>query len=147
MEGRKTKRTEMARGLIQEFLMKKGEGVKVRESDLFEEIKQIDPLITDGVLRGIANKMKGIGGYVPISNVEVVKEGSKSFYFYQGYKFSDGFVGSLQKKLIDFKNELKRDNLWDVSIIGLSSEERRVYLEFVDRFEHLMSMFSFDENE
>lgn len=143
-----TSPTEYVRGEIQEYLKQRGVGVKVRESELFKEILKSSKIASPGILRGIANKAKGIGGYVPIFHVEVVKEGNKSFYCYKAYRFTENSVlGELQKKVIEFKTTLQRDNLWNVSWIDLSVDERRPYLEFMNRFENVMDLFTAETNE
>lgn len=136
-------KTDAVRTEIQEFLKNKGEGVKVRESELFDALLETSENASSGILRGIANKLKGIGGYIPIPNVEVIKEGSKSYYFYKAYHLPESsIIGMLQQKVVEFKTTLQRENLWAVSLLDMPIKDRQTYLEFVNRFEQLMGLFS-----
>lgn|GEM_PF-4786904 len=135
-------RTEIVRGEIREYL-KAQKGKKIRQVDLTNYILENSSVATEGIVRGIYNKMLGIGGsYKLIPNVKIVSEDSKSFLYYEESDFNDdSIIGRLKQKNIEFEESLKRAGLWNVSILDLPFEERQPYLEYMDKFGNLRDMF------
>lgn len=139
-----TTKTDIVREEIAKFLKMQGVGVKVRQNELTKYLKDnIAFEVTDGIVRGIYNKMAGIGGiYKPIQNVKIAKEDNKVFYYYEPTNFSEDSVvmGKLKQITIEFENNLKNSGLWNVAILDLPFEERKPYLEYMKQFEELRNM-------
>ncbi|HFJ9454141.1 TPA: hypothetical protein ACGW67_005464 [Bacillus tropicus] len=139
--------TAIVREEIEMYLKQKGEGVKIRQTDLTQYMLQHSSVATGGIVRGIYNRMQGIGGSIkPIPNVHFSKEADgKVFYFYKptdNNRFSeDSIMGEIEQKIIEFEKVLRGANLLDISLLDLPSEERKVYLKFIDHFEELRNIF------
>lgn len=136
-------KTEIVREEIRAYLKTLG-GAKVRQVELTNYLLINSTIATEGIIRGIYNRMQGIGGsYKLIPNVKIVKEEGASYLYYEEGEFEDNSViGRLRQKNSEFEEMLKRDNLWNISILDLPFEERQPYLEYMEKFGILRDAFT-----
>lgn len=135
-------KTEIVREEMREYL-KTLEGKKIRQVDLTKYMLANSSVASEGIVRGIYNRMLGIGGsYKLIPNVKIVSEDGKSFLYYEESEFNDAsIISKLKQKNIEFETSLKQAGLWNVSILDLPFEERQPYFEYMENFEKLRNMF------
>lgn len=135
-------KTEIVREEIRKYL--KETNGRVRQVDLTNYILGNSHVATPGIIRGIFNGVQGIGGrYRHIPNVAFAKEEGKVFYYYEENNFSeDSTMNRLSQKVAEFEAELKKDDLLKVSFLDILPEERRHYLEFIEKFEELRDIFT-----
>lgn len=143
----KKSKTEIVREEMREYL-KTQIGSKIRQVDLTNYLLQNSCVATEGIIRGIYNRMLGIGGsYKLIPNVHIVTEDKKSYLYYQESEFiDDSIIGKLKGKNLEFEGILKESGLWNISILDLPFEERQPYIEYMEKFGILRDMFVKKEN-
>ena len=100
----------------------------IRQKDLIAELKALSNQYTTGAIRGVLNKIDGIGGiFIPISNVISVKRDNKAFY-----EYSEGGLKGLKMKLEKFDEELQEKGYLNLNIAELTPEELQKYLVFIN---------------
>lgn len=142
---KKVSKTEKLRQSIAEFL-KSENGKLIRQKDLIDHFITDGSEYTSGMIRGIFNKMDGVGGiYIPIPNVESIKEDNKAFYRYINPgkpKFeTESKLHELGNKIMKFEEELKNENYFNIDLRLLKEEEIQSYISFTKKFEALKNCF------
>lgn len=143
-------KTALVRKQIEAYL-KERSGQWIRQIDIINDLLPNNPYDAQiGVFRGIFNKVGGIGGTIPIPHVELKKEGNKAFYRYvepASIKFSkDSPLYVLAEEFSVFEKELDKEQLFNVDLRNLSSEEVKTYLGFIEKMEQIKKILFEGEN-
>lgn len=109
----------------------------IRQKDLIAKLETISNQYTSGAIRGVLNKMDGVGGiYIPVPNVTSFKKENKAFY-----EYSESRLDGLKKKVEQFDLELQEQGYLNLNITELESEELKKYLKFIDVIKELRKVF------
>ena len=138
--------TQILREEILEYLKQQGPEFKIRESELTKYLVANSAVSSPStVLPGIYQKIEGKHGVrISIPGVKRYKEGSKVYYTYspEYFKFEEGTtMYSIKESLNRFEDDLRKNNLWNVAVLELPFEERKAYLQFLEKFEEMRTLF------
>lgn len=139
---KKQTKTAFMREAIQEFLKKKN-GNWVQQKDIIDALLPGNSVgAGKGVFYGIFGKHQGTGGvHIPISNIDMKKEGSKSYYRYVTPEKTlfkkDSQLYQLAQNFLTFEKELNEEQLFNVDLRELEQEEVIIYLDFIKKFKEI----------
>jgi len=130
-------------------------GKEIRQKDLIHYLTTIkNNKYSQGVIRGILNKLDGIDGiYIPIPGVVKIKKQGAAFYKFEASsldkdpikkdEINKSAIDMLYKELLQFEDNINKQQL---NVLDLSKKDTETYFKFVNLFQDMKQLLKSSSN-